>query len=154
MIKHLLFWLATLLTLASAYAGGFEYGAYKPSSLVSAVTEHRASLAVDFQIEASNFKYAVIGVYTGQHRETVTTTKDLIHRWAKALRHPKEYETLFDHEVEIESSGKKYWLPIQNPLVQSFAAEVKEGGAVKLYIMLLGHTKDGVVFAINEFNGQ
>jgi hypothetical protein len=146
--------LAAIFAFASAQAGEFDYGAYKASSLAGAVAEHHINPAVDYQIEAGNFKYAVIGTYTGQYRETVAMTKELIIRWAKSLRHPKEYETLFDHEVEVESGGKKYWLPIQNPMVQSFATEVREGSPVKLYIMLMGSTKDGLVFAINEFQVQ
>lgn len=154
MIKHFLFILATTFALVSAYAEEFNFGAYKPTTLSGATAEHRDYPKDDFVIEAGNFKYAVVGTYTGGHRETVTTTKDLIRHWVKSLGHPKEYESLFDHEVEIKSDGKKYWLPIQNPMVQSFASEIREDHPVKLYIMLIGGTKDRLVFAINEFQGQ
>ena len=56
MTRHFLFLLTAIFTLASAYAGDFDYGAYKPSSLVGATAEHRNNPAVDFQIEAGNFK--------------------------------------------------------------------------------------------------
>jgi hypothetical protein len=153
MTRYFLFALAAT-ALAGAHAGDFDYKAYRPSSMSGAVAEHQKNPAVDFLVETGNFKYAVGGTYTGRHRETATPTRELIRRWVKALRQPKEYETLFDHEVEVESGGKKYWLPIQNPMVQSFASEVQAGGSVKLYIMLLGATKDTWVFAINEFQRQ
>ncbi len=154
MIRHLLFILATTFALTSAYAGDFNFTAYRQTSLSDAIAEHRDYSKDDFVIEAGNFKYTVIGTYTGQQRKAVTTTKDLIRHWVKTLGQPKEYESLFDHEVEIESGGKKYWLPIQNPMVQSFSSEVRKGGSVKLYIMLLGASKSRLVFAINEFEGQ
>jgi hypothetical protein len=154
MTRHLLFVLAATSALAGAHAGDFDYKAYRPSSLTDAVAEHHKNPAVDFLVETGNFKYAVGGTYTGRHRQTAAPTKELIRRWVKALRHPKEYETLFEHEVEVESGGKKYWFPIQNPMVQSFASEVRADSSVKVYIMLLGATKDTWVFAINEFQRQ
>ena len=153
MIRHLLLLLAASCALASAHAGDFNFEAYKPVSLTS-VAERQKYQASDYLIEAGNTKYTVVGIYTGRHREIDAKTKELIHRWVKSLRHPKEYESLFDNEVEIESDGKKFWLPIQNPMVQSFASEFREGSAVKLYIMLIGGTKDRMVFAINEFQNQ
>ncbi len=154
MTRHLLLLLGAAFALSGARAGEFDFKAYKASSFTEAVGEHQKNPAVDFLVETGNFKYAVGGTYTGRHRETAAPTRELIRRWVKALRHPKEYETLFEHEVEVESGGKKYWLPIQNPMVQSFASEVRVSGSVKLYIMLLGATKGAWVFAINEFQSQ
>ncbi|HXN56379.1 MAG TPA: hypothetical protein VN874_08935 [Myxococcales bacterium] len=156
MARYALFLLAAASALSGADAGDFDYGAYKPASLAGAIAEHHEEKdpATDFLIDTGNFKYAVVVTYTGQHRETGASAKALIHRWAKALRHPKEYETFFGQELEVESAGTKYWLPIQNAMVQSFASEVRAGTSVKLYILLLGATKEGWVFAINEFQGQ
>lgn len=137
--------------VVSAEAADFNYSAYRPTSLAAAIAEHERADGADYVIEAGAFKYRVTATYTGRHRETNTKVRELIRHWVKALRHPEKFETFFDHEVEVESGGQTYWLPIQNPLVPSFATEVKDGTAAQLYIMLIGAVGDHWVFIINEF---
>src|SRR5258708_34134164 len=102
MIRHLLLLLAAAFALGGARAGEFDFKAYKASSFTEAVGAHQKNHAVDFLVEIGNFKYAVGGTYTGRHRETAPPTKEWIRRWVKALRHPKEDETLFDDQEEGE----------------------------------------------------
>jgi len=138
--------------VASAHSSDFDCDAYKPASLTS-IAERQKYRVSDYLIETDNNKYAVIGIHEGGSRNIDAATKELIHRWTIKQRLPKEYESLFVHEVEIEAGGNNYWLPIQNPMIMQFIKEVMHG-SVKLYITLIGGTKDRTVFIINEFQGQ
>jgi len=138
--------------VASAHSSDFDCDAYEPASLTS-IAERQKYQASDYLIETDNNKYSVLGIRTGNSREIDAATKELIHRWSIKQRLPKEHETLFVYEEAIEAGGNKYWLPIQNPMSWPLFKESIDGN-VKLYITLIGGTKDRMVFIINEFQGQ
>jgi hypothetical protein len=142
--------LAVAATLSPADADSFDYSAYPPSTFASALASRQRMAGVDYQIEAGNVKYSVVGTYTGHHRELEPGCKELVRRWSKSLHHP----AVFGHEIEVSFDGKAHWLTIQNTLIQSFASEIQSGKTVKLFVMLLGATKDRWVFAVNEFQAQ
>ncbi len=105
-MRYFLVLLTVACAVTTARAGDFNYDAYKPASLES-VAERKDNQKSDYLIDAGHTKYSVVATYTGRHRETVTTTKELVRYWVKSLRHPKEYESLFDHEVEWPVPGLK-----------------------------------------------
>ena len=128
-----------------------DWSAYKPVSVAQAWSEAHIVEGTDYTIETANVKYTVEAKYTGQHRELVAARKELLRRWAKSLRHPPEFATMFEHEIQIKADEQVYWLPIQNPLVEPFAAEAIVGSEVRLRIMYIGATLNEQVFVVNSF---
>lgn len=132
-------------------AGAADWSAYRQASVAQAWAEAVVVEGSDYTIEAANVKYTVDADYTGQHRELVPGRKELLRRWAKALRHPMGYAAMFEHEIQIRGEDQEYWLPIQNPLVEPFAAETGAGSRVRLRIMYIGATAREPVFVVNSF---
>jgi hypothetical protein len=128
-----------------------DWSAYKPASVAQAWSEAHIVEGSDYTIEAANVKYTVEAKYTGQHRELVAARNELLRRWAKSLSHPPEFATMFEHEIQIKADKQIYWLPIQNSLVEPFAAEAIVGSRLRLRIMYIGATRNERVFVVNGF---
>ena len=82
---------------------------------------------------------------------TMMDVKELLRRWAKSLGHPPEYVTMFEHEIQIWADKREYWLPVQNSLVEPFAAEAIAGSRLQLRIMYIGVIRKERVFVVNGF---
>jgi hypothetical protein len=124
---------------------------YRPSSLKDAWLAGVVLKGADYTIEAENVKFAVVGTFAGGHRDVGTARHDLLRRWAKALDHPVQVEEMFAHEIEVRAGRESYWLPLQSPLVEPFAREVRAGDPVRLFIMYIGATGEDRLFIVNEF---
>ena len=138
------------LTLAiSGEAADFQDD--KQASVSQAWTETVVIKGTDYTIETANYKYAIDTIYSGQHREIIPARKELFRRWAKSLRHPEEYAQLCDHEIQIHDGKQEYWIPLQNALLNPFAAEAKPNSRLRLHIMYIGATGNERVFMITRF---
>ena len=51
----------------------------------------------------------------------------------------------------MTQADSTYWMPIQDILLEPLKSEVPAGASVQLYLLLIGATKVGPVFVINEF---
>lgn len=142
--------LALLALVTEATAA--DWSAYKPVSAAQAWSEAFVVEGTDYTIEAANIKYTVEADYADQHRELVSARKELLRRWARSLSHPPEYAAMFQHEIQIRAGKQEYWLPIQNSLVEPFAAEATMESRVRLRIMYIGATGNERVFVVNGFD--
>src|SRR5262245_47304183 len=100
--------LASLVPLATAH--GAEWSDYKPASMKEAWSAASVIADTDYTIETANVKFLVDARYTGHHRELDASHRELLRRWAKALRHPPEIEGGFNHEVELADGDQRGWL--------------------------------------------
>lgn len=129
----------------------FNFDSYRPYSLAQAIADHPHQEQADWVVEAGIFKYRVRVTYTGQQREMTANVKQLLGHWVRALGHDPKILDLFKNEILIREGTSQYWLPIQETLLPFLAKEVKPGGAVELYIIMIGSAKTEWVFAVNEF---
>ena len=79
-----------------------------------------------------------------------------LRQYFQGRRQPQMAE-LFREELPCREGFRKYWLPIQAPLMSYFLKEVSPGKPVDLYIMFIGSFRSTSsdlihVFAINEFS--
>ena len=137
----------------SAYAD-FDYSSYKVEKYENAVSALEKDASVDYFIETNFSKYRVSVKYTGKTRLIAKKPKELVTRWVHSLQLPIEYQEKLSHEIQIESNGLQYWLPIQENLVESFLKEVKINSSVYLYIVSIGSIKLIPVFGICEFEAK
>ncbi|MGH7259564.1 MAG: hypothetical protein ACREI9_02640 [Nitrospiraceae bacterium] len=141
----------SLALFAVTEARTADWSAYKQTSVAQAWSETHIVEGTDYTIEAANIKYTVEADYTSKHRELVSVRKELLRRWARSLSHPPEYAAMFEHEIQISAGKQEFWLPIQNSLVEPFAAEATKGSHLRLRIMYIGATGRERVFVINGF---
>jgi len=142
--------ICVVLTL-SISASAADFQDYKRASVAQAWAETVAIEGADYTIEAANYKYVVETIYTGYHREIAPARKELFHRWTKSLRHPEEYAQLCAHEIQIRDGKQAYWLPLQNVLLNPFAAEATANSRLRLHIIYIGATGKERVFMISRF---
>jgi hypothetical protein len=147
-------WPSLALAVDSPDARGahdFDFSAYKAATLAEVHARHLVDPADDYTVEAGNQKYKVVARYTGNHRAISAASLELIRKWSLGLHEGAETAELFAHEIEVTADGVHYWLPIQNPLVEAFDAEVLPDRKVTLYIMYVGARQSEKVFVVNEF---
>lgn len=144
--------LLLLLACTTAAAQSFDYDAYRPATLaqiVSSLPPHPADWLAEGE---TRFRTKV--TFTGSFRPVAKARQDYIAGWAKAMGHPAETATVFEQEVEIEQAKTRYWMPIQQVLVEQLQTEVPAGAPVELYVLLMGTQADQPVFAVSEFDAE
>ncbi len=146
--------LAVLLLATTSFAswgGEFDYASYRSSSLPDAVAQLGVDPRADYWLDASTPKYQAVAVFTGKTRPISPNTKALMSYWATALPESSGHMALFTVEAEMTQDDSTYWMPIQDILLEPLKSEVPAGASVQLYLLLIGATKVGPVFVINEF---
>lgn len=145
--------LAVLLALLwPGASGAFDPAAYVPIELKAvppltpAVTDGRS-----FQLDAAHPRYRTRATFTGNTRPLSGDVRMLVRLWRQAMQHPPAYDQLFVSEVEVMQDGQRYWMPIQQPLMAPFIAEVHKGHPVTLYVLLLGGIDGMPVLTVSEF---
>ena len=144
--------LLLLLDCTAAAAQPFDYDAYHPAALaqiVSALPPHPADWLAEGE---TRFRTPV--TFTGSFRPVAKPRRDFIASWAKTMGHPADTATVFEQEVEVEQAQTRYWMPIQQVLVEQLQTEVPAGAAVELYVLLMGTQGDQPVFAVSEFDAE
>ena len=144
--------LGVLAACLTAQGQTFDYDAYHPAALaqiVSALPPHPADWLAEGE---TRFRTEV--TLTGSFRPVAKTRQDYIASWAKAMGHPAETASVFNQEVEIEQAKTRYWMPIQQVLVEQLQTEVPAGAPVELYVLLMGTQADQPVFAVSEFDAE
>jgi hypothetical protein len=125
-----------------------DWSDYESSSLQHAWSVATIVEGAAYTIEAGDVKFAVSATYTGERHEIANIRRELLRRWAKALRHPADS---FEHEIHVRAGNDSYWLPLQDPLLQPFIQEAPAGTRVRLFIMYIGANAEDRLFVVNEF---
>ena len=133
-------------------AGDFDYGAYAESSIAVAGSNLGIAPGVAWWLDAAHSKFHTVAAYTGKIRPVGAETRELISRWANAMRHAPGTSEMFASEIEVEQEGRRYWLPIQSQLVAPLQREVRAGENAHLYLLLVGAYKQAPVLVVNEFD--
>ena len=91
--------------------------------------------------------------YSGASRKVSEKKSAFMAKWLKQFQYPAEM--LPTTEYEFKAGSNKYWLVLQDIVAPHFIQEIKAGGEVDVYAVLLGALKeDGrstFVILINEF---
>ena len=137
-----------LTIIAGGMQGQFDY---RPTSIHDAWSQTVVTDGTDYTIEPENYRFQVTAHYTGLHRELDQKRVELFRRWAKSLGHPPSYANICSHEVQVEDKGVKYWVALQDSLLDAFASEVGKDAAVSLQIIYVGAVEKERVFIVNGF---
>jgi hypothetical protein len=146
---------------------------YQPRTLDQILKNHAAKVLDDPDIlmnfpdgstavlARDSFTSKVKVTYTGRSRSISPKRKELIRDWLTTTYGPKvrdEYVKLLDTEFLFTETLIEYWLPVQNPLIQSLHEELKKGDEVTLYVAWIGARKESGtvdwVFVVNRFTNE
>lgn len=93
--------------------------------------------------------------FTGESREIPEARNFMLSSWFITFGKPKETQDLFKREYKFIENGVEYWLPVQSPVAEYFAKEVKKGDEIFIYAAWLGAVyEDGKPISywmVNEF---
>jgi hypothetical protein len=144
-----------LLVLAMSVAA-FDFEAYEPTELAAVVptTEPISDAKLHIYLDSSHPRYRTTARFTGRVRDLSEVKRTFVRYWVRAMQHLSEYEVLFLNEVEVEQSGRKWWLPIQRTLSEVFVQEVAPDTDVELFVLLMGAVNREAVFSISEFKAM
>ncbi len=124
---------------------------YTPGSLKEIVTQRipeliktpNVALTKDNGKPHASFSYksyptSTKVVFTGETRKTPETTISLISLWLTTIGKSKELAKRFEFEFKVVENGAEYWLPIQHPIPERLAKEVKKGEQITIYLAWMG----------------
>ena len=142
---------ALLALLVPLVANAFDYDAYTAVELSSVVPTLEVNPGgTTYHLDAAHSRYRSNVVFTGQIRPLGDQVLNLVKHWVVAMKHPHEYEKLFQSEVEVVQGEQHYWMPIQEQLVGAFLQEVAPRDHVTVYVLLVGGVDRTPVFAVSE----
>jgi len=134
-----------------------SWESYVPRTLASVIEAHPKTLPAESQyvFTANNFPSRVRIIYEGQVRPIEAGRLEFISQYLGKVRGHPEWVPYYVNEVLCREGEARYWLPIQEPVLQYFKDEVKEGASVDLFVTWIGARSDGEevdwLFTINEF---
>ena len=91
------------------------------------------------------FRYSLQVRTTGKIRAITALHQEMANHYAIANT-AGPFTQLFTHEVEVTEGGKTFWILWQKSLITPFEAEMKNGGAMNLHVLLLGARGQEVLF--------
>lgn len=112
----------------------------------------------DIDIYTKTYGYLLVAEYSGSKREISEEKLNYLNTLFKAMQFPHKASEIFNHEILVKLSSKKYWLPIQTSLIEFWDEELKAGNKALIYIRAYGSKKgkeeDKWLFTINSFNSD
>lgn len=174
MIKICILSLTIFAVVAAIPASAqFAYNDYKPSTLgdvfaigekqCEEVTQNTVTIAIGQQtfgaaIATGKKAFRVEASWNGKTRQISNDISTLIRLYEEVLRPnlTKEvsFRDIFKTEILVTDSGREFWLPIQEHILNAFKEEVGPVKKVRLYVLYLGCTAKKpvpVAVVINEF---
>ncbi len=94
--------------------------------------------------------------FTGERRALTPLHGRILETYGRMNHQP--LENLYHSELRFDEHGRRYWLPVQDNMVQSIESEVKAGDSLMVFVVLIGgdvrpDTTDWVV-AMTEFQSR
>ena len=116
---------------------------YKPRTLQEIAAASEAESRRDGEaaevLLGDLFPSRVRVIYKGSARPLPQNKKDVIARWARQYAgDPLHYTVPYETEMLFTEAGAGHWLVVNKKLLPRFAAELKEGEAIDLYVIRLG----------------
>jgi hypothetical protein len=139
--------LALLAMTTPVQAEDFPYDNFARSTLAAITGEWNESLRPgakpgSVMIIASIQRNVVHVVYTGEHRPVDAATADFIVKYQAAVNAQNDLASLYRDEYRFSENGRDEWLPVQAPVAEYFAGELKPGDEVDLYVIAAGGVRE------------
>jgi hypothetical protein len=136
----------TLVAGASAAWGAeFPYGRFTPGSLTAYAQDLSESSRVIpetskgvINVDASLNALKLRVTYTGESRPIPAEKAKFISDLHVSLRIDEAHLRLYTREFRFVENGRSFWLPVQTPVSNYFAEELKPGELVDLYGICAG----------------
>lgn len=131
-------------------------------SVVEAVESELSDMSrqskTDFFIDTDSHASRVRLIYAAKTRPLPDGKKKLLKLWATSIRRPEAVDS-FATEALFREGKEEYWIAVQNPLMHPLTEEVKPGGSLDAYLVIIGadvrNSKSHEwLFAMNEFEAH
>lgn len=165
---------ALVLALGMTPASAFDYQSYTPGSLFTVgksmcPSEQHADEpkmlgkdSFDLFVHQGLRKLKASVVYSGSFRamdeKGVPTV--MTRQWLAQMGQVQQYG-LYRHELQVREGNRRFWIPVQEPLIASMRAEAKPGSRMILYAVYTGCSTQGTGrrnpayhFIISEFEAK
>jgi len=143
---------AFALVAAGAWAQGFDYDAFQPTTLSKARAEFvevasqpipgRPGAFLTSYFNQGGQRWRTPATYTGQSRPLDAEELKFIRDWLKSSQR-ENLAGIFTDSYLFTLDGAEYWLPVQAPVATFFPKELKPGDKIDLYLVEIGGTRRG-----------
>jgi hypothetical protein len=156
--------IAVALAMRASSQNENRWEDYKPRTLQSIITMHRANIAElnseksPLLLSGESFPSQVKLIYLADSRPILAKKKFLLEDWKKMLRDqvPPNTVELFPVEILFREGSHEHWIAVQTPLLEFLPKEVKRGQVINAYVVWMGAIKVDNhwewLFAMNDFD--
>ena len=93
--------------------------------------------------------------FLGERRELTDEDRTLLQTWARTLGISADAPSMFHHRYLFQEGKRQYWLAVQAPVAEYFAAELPSGAMADVLVAWVGARVDSTgiqwMFIVNEF---
>jgi hypothetical protein len=120
---------------------------YKPRTLKELAAERADAESLGNKeetmvVQANVLPSRVRVVYTGYTRPLPRIKREVLRQWARLYAGvPEGYTEPYETEMLFTEDGAEYWLAVRKESLPRFGQELKQGGAVDLYLVRIGAAK-------------
>lgn len=146
-----------LLLVCAGFANAQDdvLASYKTGTIPGLIAEFSAATksTADYVSATESYLIKTRVTYSGSSRKLPEKKRAFLAKWLKDNKYPEAM--LPTNELLVTEGDRNYWLVMQDIVAPHFEQEIKPGGQVDLYLVLLGSVKEGsersFVILINEF---
>lgn len=107
-------------------------------------------------ITYDNYGYLLLAEYLGEMRTIGEEKKQNLVKAFKAIGFGKEASGMYNQEVYVQTDTGRFWIPIQNQLLNVWTQEVKANDSVLIYVRIQAaydaDSENKWLLVINSFN--
>jgi hypothetical protein len=145
-IRELL--VCSFLVIVATFLFAEDWERYKETTFKEILKTESYQLEPDYNIEAVSHDFKVKVEYLGKIRDTSPEKIRLLNDWLYSHGMDKNIAKLFPREILVREGKEKYWVIVQDTLVQDMEKELKKGDSIWLFAQLWGSAKREFVFIV------
>ncbi len=128
-----------------------EYNAIAADSRIEAGIASMATDGVAQLYVPPLFRYQLKLTTSGKVQPLSEPRLSAVQAWGRSLRDGASFVKVFTHEIEVESQGKRFWLPWQASLVPPYTQELGSGGKLTANVLLAGAVQSELLLLAISF---
>lgn len=147
LIRPALFLFLLALLPSSALGQGFPWNDFERRTMQELLKINEQEETENFRRFPDQMQFVFRGTrlpsvvsltFTGESRVLSADRKKFIESWATSYYRNPGYANLYTAEFLFKDGNEEHWLPVQKDVAKYFAAELKKGEPVDLYLISPG----------------
>ena len=142
------------LLVAGSAVGQVETARYERATFGAADGGQCEESATDVVVDSRLLKVQARAGWGGELRKCSLARREYIRFWAKAFALSASLVETYQQEILLAEGERKYWIPLQEPLVEPLQEELAGGGELTVFVVYAGCLGREPIFLATEFDAS